>query len=113
MLNVTAVGNLAADPRTNTVGQTEVTNFRLLVNKKIKDEEFLSAIDCAVWGARARIAAEYLTKGSRVTVSGSGHLSEYERKDGSIGCTLVLQVNDFTLPPRPQQAAAAEDNLPF
>ena len=37
MLNITACGYLAADPRSNTVGQTDVTNLRLLVNKKIKD----------------------------------------------------------------------------
>ena len=114
MLNITAVGNLAADPRSNTVGQTDVTNFTILVNKKIKDQEYVTAVDCAVWGARAAVAAQYLTKGDRVTVAGDAHAETFERKDGSTGCKIVLRVTDFTLPARPaQQAAPAEAEMAF
>ena len=114
MLNITACGNLAADPRSNTVGQNDVTNFRLLVNKKIKDQEYVTAVECAVWGSRAAVAAQYLSKGDRITVAGDAHAETYERKDGSAGCTLVLRVSDFTLPARPaQQAAPAEEEMPF
>jgi single-strand DNA-binding protein len=114
MLNITAVGNLAADPRSNTVGQTDVTNFTILVNKKMKDQEYVTAVDCAVWGARAAVAAQYLTKGDRVTVAGDAHAETFERKDGSTGCKIVLRVTDFTLPARPaQQAAPAEVEMAF
>ena len=114
MLNITAVGNLAADPRSNSVGGTEVTNFRLLVNKKIKDQEYVTAVDCAVWGARAAVAAQYLKKGDRVTVAGDAHAETFERNDGSTGCKIVLRVSDFTLPARPaQQAAAPAEEMPF
>ena len=113
MLNITAVGNLAADPRSNSVGGTDVTNFRLLVNKKIKDQEYVTAVDCAVWGARAAVAAQYLTKGCQVTVAGDAHAETYERKDGSTACKLVLRVSDFTLPPRPAQSAAEPAEMPF
>lgn len=113
MLNVTASGNLAADPRNNTTGQTEVTNFTLLVNKKIRDQEYVTAIDCAVWGARASVAAQYLTKGCQITVAGDAHAETYERKDGSTACKLVLRVSDFTLPPRPAQPAAEPESMPF
>jgi len=114
MLNITAVGNLTADPRNNTVGQTDVTNFTILVNKKIKDQEYVTAVDCAVWGVRAAVAAQYLTKGDRVTVAGDAHAETFERKDGSTGCKIVLRVTDFTLPARPvQQAAPSESEMPF
>ena len=114
MLNITAVGNLAADPRSNTVGQTDVTNFTILVNKKMKDQEYVTAVDCAVWGARAAVAAQYLTKGDRVTVAGDAHAETFERKDGSISCKIVLRVSDFTLPARPaQQSAPSESEMPF
>ena len=114
MLNITAVGNLAADPRSNTVGQTDVTNFTILVNKKMKDQEYVTAVDCAVWGARAAVAAQHLTKGDRVTVAGDAHAETFERKDGSTGCKIVLRVTDFTLPARPaQQAAPAEAEMAF
>ena len=114
MLNITACGYIAADLRTNTVGGVDVTNFRLLVNKKAKDQEHVTAIDCSVWGARAAVAAQYLSKGDRVTVAGDAHAETFERKDGSAGCTLVLRVSDFTLPARPaQQAAPAEAEMAF
>ena len=114
MLNITAVGNLAADPRSNTVGGTDVTNFTILVNKKMKDQEYVTAVDCAVWGARASVAAQYLTKGDRITVVGDAHAETYERNDGSAACKIVLRVTDFTLPARPsQQAAPAEQEMPF
>jgi single-strand DNA-binding protein len=115
MLNITAVGNLAADPRSNTVGQTDVTNFRLLVNKKIKDQEYVTAVECAVWGARAAVAAQYLSKGDRITVAGDAHAETYERNDGSAACKIVLRVSDFTLPTRPSQQAQPADpaEMPF
>ena len=114
MLNITAVGNLAADPRSNSVGGTDVTNFTILVNKKMKDQEYVTAVDCAVWGARASVAAQYLTKGDRVTVAGDAHAETFERKDGSAACKIVLRVSDFTLPARPaQQAAPAEAEMAF
>jgi len=118
MLNITAVGNLAADPRTNTTSGSEVTNFTLLVNKKAKGQEIVTAIDCAVWGARAAVAAQYLTKGAQITVTGSSHTETFVRRDGSVGCKIVCNVNDFTLPARtaqPTQAAspASDDYPPF
>jgi single-strand DNA-binding protein len=115
MLNITACGRLAADPRNNTAGNSEVTNFTLLVNKKTKDAEHVTAIDCAVWGARAAVAAQYLTKGAQVTVAGDAHAETYERKDGATACKLVVRVNDFTLPQRAAQPAAdaAPASMPF
>jgi single-strand DNA-binding protein len=115
MLNITACGRLAADPRNNTAGNSEVTNFTLLVNKKTKDAEHVTAIDCAVWGARAAVAAQYLTKGAQVTVAGDAHAETYERKDGATACKLVLRVSDFTLPQRAAQPAAdaAPAAMPF
>ena len=114
MLNITACGYLAADPRSNTVGEFDVTNFRLLVNKKIKDQEYVTAVECAVWGARAAVAAQYMSKGDRITVAGDAHAETYERNDGSAACKIVLRVTDFTLPARPaQQSAPAEEEMPW
>ena len=115
MLNITACGRLPADPPNNTAGNSEVTNFTLLVNKKTKDAEHVTAIDCAVWGARAAVAAQYLTKGAQVTVAGDAHAETYERKDGATACKLVLRVSDFTLPQRAAQPAAdaAPASMPF
>ena len=107
MLQITAVGNLASDPRTATVasavGDNEVANFTILCNKKIKGEDVTTAVDCSVWGKRAAVAANYLFKGSQVTVSGEGHVETYERNNGSSGSKIVLRVSDFALPPKGNQ----------
>jgi single-strand DNA-binding protein len=100
MLQITAVGNLASDPRTATVGDNEVANFTILCNKKIKGEDVTTAVDCSVWGKRAAVAANYLFKGSQVTVSGEGHVETYERNNGLSGSKIVLRVSDFALPPK-------------
>lgn len=110
MLQITAVGNLAADPDLKQVGDREVANFTLMVNKKVKGEDQTTVLRCAVWGPRARIVDEYLTKGAQVTVTGQAYVETFERKDGTPGAALDVAVNDFTLPPRPKVAV---DDMPF
>jgi single-strand DNA-binding protein len=110
MLQVTAVGNLAADPEVRTVGDNEVANFLILCNKKIKGEEHVSALRCAVWGPRAKVVADYLTKGSQVTVTGQAYVETYETKTGETRANLNVAVNDFTLPPKPRVETA---DMPF
>lgn len=110
MLQITAVGNLAADPDLKQVGDREVANFTLMVNKKVKGEDQTTVLRCAVWGPRARIVDEYLTKGAQVTVTGQAYVETFERKDGTPGAALDVAVNDFTLPPKPKVAV---DDMPF
>ena len=115
MLQITAVGYLAADPELKTVntldGPREVTQFRLLVSKRVKGDELVSTLKCSVWGSRAKFADEYLTKGAQVTVTGQAYVETFERKDGSPGAALDVAVNDFTLPPKPKSLAT--DDMPF
>lgn len=101
MLSITVTGNVAGDPRTNTVGGTDVTNFTILSNSKVKGEDVTSAVDVAVWGKRAEIAARYIKKGSLVTAAGTGYIEIYEGKSGP-GAKGVMQASDFTLPPKPK-----------
>lgn len=110
MLQITAVGNLAADPELKMVGDREVANFTLLVNKKVKGEDRTTALRCAVWGPRAKVVDDYLTKGAQVTITGQAYIETFERKDGSAGAALDVAVNDFSLPPKPK---VAEDDMPF
>lgn len=110
MLQITAVGNLAADPETREIGKLEVTNFTVLVNKKRKDEEYVTALRCAVWGARAPLAFDILKKGMQVTVGGSAHMETYETKNGDTRAVLVVDVNDFRVPPKPKVESA---EMPF
>jgi len=115
MLQITAVGNLAADPEIKTVptkdGEQMVANFTLLTSKRVKGEDRTTALRCAVWGPRAKVVDDFLTKGSQVTVTGQAYIETFERKDGTPGASLDVAVNDFTLPPKPK--TVADDDMPF
>ena len=48
----------------------------------------------------------YLHKGDRVTVVGSGRIRTFDKKDGSEGKSLELNVSDFTLPAKTDKSGA-------
>jgi single-strand DNA-binding protein len=50
---------------------------------------------CTIWGKRGETAAQYLKKGSWVTVTGVPSLRKYEKRDGSEGTSLEVEVNDW------------------
>lgn len=96
MLNITAHGNLGRDPELKqTNNNSQVANFSIAARTG-KDQT--TWIDCSVWGKRADTVMEYLHKGDRVTVVGSGRVRTFDKKDGSEGKSLELNVSDFTLP---------------
>jgi single-stranded DNA-binding protein len=101
MLVVVVTGNVARDPMVSEVSGNQVCNFTVLSNGKKGTEEIVSAVDVAVWGKRAEVAAKYIRKGSLVTVSGTGHVETYEGKSGP-GSKITLNASDFTLPPKPK-----------
>jgi single-strand DNA-binding protein len=102
MLVITAHGNLGRDPELKDVGSSQVANFTIATTTG-KDET--TWINCQVWGKRSETVMKYFTKGSKVTVSGRGKLRTYEKKDGTQGQSLELDVQDFSLPPRQQEEA--------
>lgn len=101
MLSITVTGYVASDPRVGEVGSNKVCNFTILSNSKKSGEDITSAVDVAVWGKRADVAATYIKKGSLVTATGTGHLEAYESKaKGDVRPKVVMSASDFTLPPR-------------
>jgi len=96
MLQITAHGNLGKNPELKqTKNNSQVANFSIAARSG-KDQS--TWIDCSVWGKRADTVMEYFHKGDQVTVSGSGRLRTFNKKDGSQGYKLELDVSDFTLP---------------
>ena len=108
MLNITAHGNIGKDPELKNVGQNQVASFSL-ATRTGKDET--TWLNCAVWGKRAQVAAEYLRKGAKITIAGQGKLNSYTTQDGTERQSLNVNVIDFTLPER--QVEIANDNIPF
>ena len=110
MLNLTAYGNLGRDPDLKQVGDTQVASFDIGVRTG-KDET--TWIGCSIWGKRAEVAMQYLKKGSKITVNGSGRVRIYQKKDGTEGKALDVRVNDFTLPAREAAPAPATSKAEF
>jgi single-strand DNA-binding protein len=100
MLVITAHGNLGRDPELKTVGSYQVASFSIAANT---GKEETTWINCNVWGERSSVAMKYLSKGSKITVSGRGKLRTYDKKDGTQGQLLELDVQDFTLPAKQQE----------
>ena len=107
MLNLTAYGIVGKDPEQREAGSSTVTSFSLAVNRKTKDEETTTWINCAVWGNRGDVVMEYVKKGMRLVVTGQAYHREFPRKDGGTGISLELNVNDFSFASKKETEDAA------
>jgi len=93
-LNVcTFSGNLTRDPEVRQAGQGNTLNFSIAVSTGFGENKSTMFISCTAYG-KERLA-QYLSKGSHVTVSGELSEREYQGKK-----FLNLRVRDLDLPPR-------------
>jgi single-strand DNA-binding protein len=85
---VLLIGNLTRDPELRYVPSgTAVATFTLAVNRVYKAQdgekkEETSFIRIVVWGRRAEVCGEYLSKGSPVFVEGRLQSRNWEAQDG-------------------------------
>ena len=108
MLIINATGRLGNDPEAFQAGATPGVKFPLAARTG-KDET--TWINCVVFGTRSAPVLDYFKKGSKVTVTGKGHLRTYQKQDGTQGSSLELNVQDFTLPERQQEVKKAVTDL--
>ena len=94
MNNATFAGRLGRDAEIrHTQSGQSVTSFALAVDEYAgKGEKKTLWVDCSWWGERGEKLAQYLTKGSPLTVSGQVGVREYNGK-----AYLTLRVWDVTL----------------
>lgn len=78
-----------------------IGSFSLPVESGWGDNKKTAWVSCKLFGDRAEKLAQYLTKGSQVTVTGNFQLDEWE-KDGVKHSRPVIIVNDIQLPPQQQ-----------
>lgn len=93
--HLTIVGNLGKDP-VFTDGESPVARFSVAVTRKRKDGDLTTWWNVTVWRGQAKVAAQYLKKGSQVLVSGTPYLDTY-LKDGVNKEILKLDANDIQL----------------
>lgn len=79
-----------------------IGQFNLPVESGYGESKKTAWVTCKIFGERAEKIAQYIRKGSLVTVTGSFSLDEWE-KDGVKHSRPCVLVNDVQLPPNTQQ----------
>lgn len=88
-------GNLGRDAEIKQVGGDTVCSFAVAVSGR-RDEP-ATWYDCSLWGKRGEALSRYLTRGTKVAVTGTLGLRTYEKRDGSPGASMTIRVDDVTL----------------
>lgn len=81
MKNITISGGIGKDAVTRaTPAGDKVTGFSVAVSEGFGDKKRTLWFDCSMWGDRGEKIAQYLTKGSKVSVAGDLSTREHEGK---------------------------------
>jgi single-strand DNA-binding protein len=124
---LTISGNCGADMEVRaTPAGKYIGQVNLAVKSGYGQHEKTAWVTCKVLGERASKLAQYITKGSMITVTGSLEIDEWTNKEGAKQTRVVCVVNDIQLPVRqggdrpqaPHQQPASggvdfDDDIPF
>jgi len=99
MNNLNLVGNLTRDLEIiNTNSGTMLAKTGLAVNKKVQGVDKTMFIDITFFGKTAEVAMNYLHKGSKVAVSGSLELDQWDdAQTGAKRSKHTMAVNQMTM----------------
>jgi single-strand DNA-binding protein len=110
MINsVTIAGNLGKDAELkSSQSGTAVLRFGVAVNERRKDQQgnwsdYTNWVSCVMFGKRAQAVAQYLTKGTKVSVQGKLHYSSWQGKDGTSRSKLEVMVDELEFMSRENQ----------
>lgn len=118
--NLILSGRVASEPEMRTVGESEVTKFRIgfadrrKVNGEMKD--VLNYMDVKVWGKQAEIVNKSIEKGDIVVVQGRLCEEQWNSKDGTPQSKSVITAHRVDTvrwknKPEPAKPAAAQDRI--
>ncbi len=100
--SVTLVGNLTDDPELRFTAQgAAVANFRIAVSKRIRDPQTnewkdgdTSFFRVNVWRQLAENVAESLTRGTRVIVTGTLKMRQWETQEGEKRSVVEIEATE-------------------
>ena len=100
--SVTLVGNLTDDPELRFTAQgAAVANFRIAVSKRIRDPQTnewkdgdTSFFRINVWRQLAENVAETLTRGTRVIVTGTLKMRQWETQEGEKRSVVEIEATE-------------------
>lgn len=135
MNKICIVGNLTRDPELRATGSgISVCTFTVAVNRRFKDQNGeikTDFIPVVAWRQQGENCAKYLSKGSRVAVSGAVQVRSYTDRDGGKRYVTEIQADEVeflsakreeeTRPHRTEEpgdgglreAPEEQDDLPF
>ena len=126
--NITLVGNLGSDPEKRfTQNGVEYSTFRVAVNDNVRgpDGQWTEHTDwfqVTAWRQSAEFANQYLSRGSRVYVSGRFRTREWTGRDGQTRTSMEVSASELlslaggregvggSSPGRPQQTSGAVES---
>ena len=98
---VLLIGNLTRDPELRYIPSgSAVATFTVAINRVYKDQagekkEQTSFIRVVVWGRRAEVCGEYLSKGSPVFIEGRLQSRDWETQDGQKRSTVEVVADNI------------------
>ena len=100
---ITLAGNLGKDPEMKFMPDgSAVTTFSMAVSEGYGDSKHTIWFRVSIWGKRAEVANQYLSKGSKVLVDGrlkadkkTGGPAVYKGRDGNFGSSFDVTATDF------------------
>lgn len=97
---VVVSGNLTRDPELRMAGATPVLQFGIAVNDRRKNnqtgewEDVPNFFDVVVWGARGESLSRFLSKGSKVVISGRLRWSQWQNNEGQNRSKVEIVAED-------------------
>ena len=108
--SVVISGNLTRDAELRrTQGGMAILNIGVAVNDRRKDPQtgewgdYANFIDCTMFGKRAESLSNSLTKGTKVSIEGKLHWSQFQTKDGQKRSKVEVIVDEIEFMSRAQK----------
>ena len=80
MITVTIAGRLTKDAELRQAGNSQVCGFSVAADTGFGDKKQAHFFSCSLWGNQGAAIAQYLRKGTPVTISGEYSEREYDGK---------------------------------
>ncbi|EMH6405817.1 single-stranded DNA-binding protein [Providencia rettgeri] len=111
---ITASGNLGKDCEQRwTPNGKAVASFSLPVKQGYGEHEKVSWVICKMFGTKAEKLPEYLTKGTKVTVTGEFVMEEWTSQNGEKKSAPVIIVNQLDFGGSGNQAGSQRAQQPI
>lgn len=95
MIKVTAIGNIGKDAELKTIGGAQYASFSIAVTRKVKGDNKTFWYNVMKYDKDGKLA-QYLTKGTKVFVSGEPSLSAYVSKNtGDAIADMTIWTNEL------------------